>query len=469
MKSYLFRSAAAVLTAALLLGAASFAEGPRFADVPEDEWYYSDVETAVASGIINGKTEDSYAPDDFLTIAEAVKLASCMNETNKNGSVSLVPGDPWYEPYAVYALENGIIGEDEEFDWDKNATRAEFAGIFAKALPESELQQKNTVDDGAIPDVGDIPQADAIYALYRAGVLTGSDARHSFLPDDPIKRSEVAAIITRMMDAEARIDLTLTTAGDTVRAADFIGSYGDETSQRASMMIYPGEYPAYRVEIRWGSSYDSAGVWIMNAVFSEENCSLEYTGGEMAEETYNEDGTVNLREVQWDDAEGRFYFGEDGVLLWEDSREDRSADMRFNRYEYEPIDPDVLVKDYFMVIGGFLPDESGSSLKRAEAARDAVRFACENNIWTRDIGELRESLLTAWDSMSDEEKAAFDENFIDILTLVNTAGGDYDSVKGVFSDAGAEDILDLLASDTGMLSWSVLSSNTLTLGNSDGE
>ncbi len=47
--------------------------------------------------------------------------------------------------------------------------------------------------------------ADEIYMLYRAGITIGSDARGTFNPDKFIKRSEVAAIVTRMVDDSLRI------------------------------------------------------------------------------------------------------------------------------------------------------------------------------------------------------------------------------------------------------------------------
>ena len=52
--------------------------------------------------------------------------------------------------------------------------------------------------------------ADAVYLLYRAGVLTGSDSAGTFRPDSTIKRSEAAAIVTRMADPSLRQRITLT-------------------------------------------------------------------------------------------------------------------------------------------------------------------------------------------------------------------------------------------------------------------
>ena len=44
----------------------------KFTDVKSDSWYYEDVDNAVRLGIINGKTDTTFAPDDNLTYAEAI-------------------------------------------------------------------------------------------------------------------------------------------------------------------------------------------------------------------------------------------------------------------------------------------------------------------------------------------------------------------------------------------------------------
>ena len=52
-------------------------------------------------------------------------------------------------------------------------------------------------------------QADAIYKLSRAGIVTGSDKEHNCKPNTNIRRSEVAAILTRMMHANKRQSFVL--------------------------------------------------------------------------------------------------------------------------------------------------------------------------------------------------------------------------------------------------------------------
>ena len=197
------------LTLVLCLVTPAFAAG--FTDVPANAWYRGDVEYAVQNGLVNGTSPTTYSPDDNLTYAAAVKLAAAMHKKVTVGNTDFAAGSPWYQPYVDYAKANKIITKD--YAWNSAATRAGYMEIFAGAIPDKgllsnyrALEPINTVDDNAIPDVSAAhPQAAAIYKLYRAGIVQGTDAARSCAPDSAIKRSEVAAILTRMMDSTKRM------------------------------------------------------------------------------------------------------------------------------------------------------------------------------------------------------------------------------------------------------------------------
>ena len=199
-----------MLAVLLCLGAFSMtalAVNP-FTDVPTTEWYYSDIDHAYQMELINGKTPTLFMPNDYLTYAEAVKLAACMNQRYTEGSVTLKNGEPWYQTYVDYCKEEGIISKD--YSWNASATRAGYMEIFADALPDAAMKEINDIPGGSIPDVPTShPQAAPIYKLYRVGILQGSDLAHNCNPAANIKRAEVAAILTRMMDSSKRIRFTM--------------------------------------------------------------------------------------------------------------------------------------------------------------------------------------------------------------------------------------------------------------------
>ena len=184
-----------------------------FTDVPSSEWYRKDVEIAHKNGLINGKTPTLYYPNDNMTVAEAVKLAACMHQFYHDGVVTLINGTgQWYSTFMEYALSKGIIETDLSGRADEKITRQEYVYIFYAALPMSEYTPINSIADNSIPDVTLsvwAKFAPRIYVFYRAGILTGSDAKGTFNPEANIKRSEVAAILTRMFDKTERKSITL--------------------------------------------------------------------------------------------------------------------------------------------------------------------------------------------------------------------------------------------------------------------
>ncbi len=200
-----------VLALCLLLSVTAAASGELvnpFVDVKQDAWYHDEIVKAVSTGIINGKSATEFKPEDLLTYAEAIKLAACMNQVYLNGEVTLKPGDPWYQPYVDFCEENKII--QKKYNFDENVTRAGYMEIFANALPDEAFSEINDIPDGSILDVkGNAPYTLYVYKLYRAGIVTGVDEIHNCDPDENIKRCEVAAIISRMMDEEKRVEFEM--------------------------------------------------------------------------------------------------------------------------------------------------------------------------------------------------------------------------------------------------------------------
>lgn len=184
-----------------------------FTDVPSDSWYYSSVKAAWENGLIDGVTANEFKPNATLTVAQTIKLAAALHQLGHTGEVSLKNGGSnWYDNYVNYAVTNGIIEQDyanyTKAQMNTPVTRGEFVHIFHGA--EEAYKAINTVADNAIPDVKTTDKfAAEIYEFYRAGILTGSDAKGTFHPASSIKRSEVSAILVRMFDTASRQSITL--------------------------------------------------------------------------------------------------------------------------------------------------------------------------------------------------------------------------------------------------------------------
>ena len=198
----------------------------RFTDVAQDSWYHESVKAVYELGLMVGNDQDQFVPGGEITVAETVTIACRIHAIYRGaplGDMAPGPGERWYQPYLDYAAENGLqTGGSAHEDYVSPAGRADFVRLLAGALPLEEYARINQVADNAIPDVKTTdPAAAEIYRFYRAGILTGFDEQGTFAPDSTIRRSEVAAILTRMVRPELRMSVTLEGGtGGTAAAAE---------------------------------------------------------------------------------------------------------------------------------------------------------------------------------------------------------------------------------------------------------
>ena len=201
-----------------------------FSDVPNNSWYAANVRAVAEANIINGKGNGVFAPDDNVTLAEVVKLAAAVHAKLTGSSYDFTGGNPWYQPYLDYLDETESFPVLTGYNFNATANRELFANVMAGVLSvmsESERSRNNIADD-AIPDVPRNDVSMGIYSLYRAGIVAGSDAKGTYNPYSNIKRSEVAAIIHRFIDASQRKSITLT-AGGSQKSTAISSDNGDMT------------------------------------------------------------------------------------------------------------------------------------------------------------------------------------------------------------------------------------------------
>ncbi len=224
--------------------------------------------------------------------------------------------------------------------------------------------------------------------------------------------------------------------------------------------------------IRWGGGYDTQAEWKYTLSYDAgNNCLTDNGTGTKSTVKYGDNGVEISRTAEYMDGTARFSINDEGKLIWEDGKEDAGHDMQFEKMDYSGFMPtqEEFVNDFFHVIGGYGPGTAGSSLAAAKAAYKAYDFAQSHRLWSADIPTLRSIMLEAWESLTDKERSAFDTNFISIVTQIKDCMADWDANQGVFSDAGvpADRMGILLKDPEAVASWDALSSNTLTMGNSD--
>lgn len=186
----------------------------HFKDVDDSaDWFASSVASAYRLGLVNGVGGGLFSPFSNVTLAEAITMASRIHKIYNTGNGEFQQLSPWYKVYVDYAIKNKIIGNGF-VDYNRDATRAEYAKILANALPDEALEPINKIEDNAIPDVpSSRSYAPAVYKLYRAGVLTGSNGGY-YHPDETIWRGEMSTLVSRMVDVSSRKEFDLVAGTD---------------------------------------------------------------------------------------------------------------------------------------------------------------------------------------------------------------------------------------------------------------
>lgn len=190
----------------------------QFTDVSK-EWYRDSVKTCYELGLMNGVTDTEFSPKGMFTLAQAVTVAARLHHIYAGGNGVLpntyaanapaFASGKWYSNAVGYCIKNGIITRNQFADFGQNATRAEMAAIIFGALPEDVWEPINSVD--VLPDVSaTTPYAEEIFALYNAGIMSGSDEYGTYQPYAYITRAEVAAVIARCAVPAQRKVLSLT-------------------------------------------------------------------------------------------------------------------------------------------------------------------------------------------------------------------------------------------------------------------
>lgn len=154
-----------------------------FKDVKVSSWFGKYVIDLYNDGIINGTSATTYAPNDTLTWAAALKLLLVSNGDLKAADAT---GADWSKNAIAKAAELGLVAAD--LDGTKAISRLEFCQVAAKLnkLAESKTESKFTdCTDGYV------------MALVDAKVIDGMTAT-TFEPDASLTRAQIAKIIDQL-------------------------------------------------------------------------------------------------------------------------------------------------------------------------------------------------------------------------------------------------------------------------------
>ena len=154
-----------------------------FKDVKASAWYGSYVIDLYNDGVVAGTSATTYAPNDTLTWAAALKLLLVSSGDLKSEDAT---GADWSKNTIAKAAELGLVAAD--LDGAKAISRLEFCQVAAKLnkLAESKTESKFTdCTDGYV------------MALVDAKVINGM-TETTFEPDASLTRAQIAKIIYQL-------------------------------------------------------------------------------------------------------------------------------------------------------------------------------------------------------------------------------------------------------------------------------
>ena len=189
----------------------------RFTDVDASAWYHDAVAALYEYGLTEGVSSSAYAPEGSVTIAELVTFAARLHALERGAAIpAAAAGEAWYQPYVRYLKAEKCLGDELDGHYPEAATRAQMAGVLASALSAECYDERNAeavtvgyASHRRITDVDDYtPYQSDILRLYKWGIVGGVDEDGSFHPNDTLKRSELAALVVRMVEPSARLTLS---------------------------------------------------------------------------------------------------------------------------------------------------------------------------------------------------------------------------------------------------------------------
>ncbi len=175
-----------------------------FTDTDSVSWAKDHITKLYNKGVINGKSQNKFAPNDTITREEITKLLVTLGKfqpaEGNTGFDDVAPGS-WYEEYVSIAVSNGIVNGmgNSRFGTGMKATRQDIAVMIVNMLTKLGA----TVEEGKISfadgeQISDYAKNPVAF-LASKGILTG-DTFGNFNPKANATRAEVAVMLSRVCD-----------------------------------------------------------------------------------------------------------------------------------------------------------------------------------------------------------------------------------------------------------------------------
>ncbi len=175
-----------------------------FVDVNDNDWFFDAVKFANKNAIMNGMSENTFAPNESLTRAMFVTVLYRMEGSPAAGTTHFtdVVSGSWYEKAVAWAYANGIVKgiSDTEFAPDASITREQMATILYnyakyKGYDVATRGETTYTDKDAVSDYA----ADAVVWMATKAIMSGYPGG-VFAPQELATRAQAATVFMRTLE-----------------------------------------------------------------------------------------------------------------------------------------------------------------------------------------------------------------------------------------------------------------------------
>lgn len=172
----------------------------RFTDVDSSKWYYDAVNYVVSNNIMQGMNDTIFGGEINLNRAMIVQMLYNIDgkPSTESSKFDDVKNDDWYADAIAWAADNGIVNGigNNLFAPEQDITREQMTVILYNYCLYKGIELPVVRETDSFADGYSINSwaAEAVNAMYRAGVLSGK-GNNIFQPQGKATRAEVAQIV----------------------------------------------------------------------------------------------------------------------------------------------------------------------------------------------------------------------------------------------------------------------------------
>ena len=170
-----------------------------FTDI-SGHWAEQSIKDAYNKGLVSGMSKTSYAPDESLSVAQALQLIKnvyALPDAEYGGEFSDVGAEDWYAGAVASVAAAGMLPEElapgGTLSPHREITREEFAMVIAAA--DKEYQSAGLT----FADAADVSEnaKNAVGYVFEKGYMIGDD-ENRFEPKKPLTRAEAAVVMLKI-------------------------------------------------------------------------------------------------------------------------------------------------------------------------------------------------------------------------------------------------------------------------------